>query len=96
MTSPNPMVPPTGPKPNAIVHARYDAKGKGAPWVHAYIRPVPNMPGQFTFESSEGELKQGDQEQVALDYLKYERALKANGYTRMEFGNLSGNRAFDF
>lgn len=33
---------------------------------------------------------------MALDYLKYERALKANGYTRMEFGNLSGNRAFDF
>lgn len=44
MTSPNPMVPPTGPKPNAIVHPRYDAKGKDAPWVHAYIRPVPNMP----------------------------------------------------
>ena len=96
VTSRNPMVAPARPKPIAIVHARYDAKGKSASWVHAYIRQVPNMPGQFTFENSEGELKQGDQEQVALDFFKYDRALKARGYTRMEFGNLSGNRAFDF
>ena len=93
--SPKPTV-PAGPKPNALVHARYDAKGKDTPWLHAYIRPVPNVPGQFTFENSDGELKQGDQEEVALDFFKYDRALKAKGYTRMEFGNLSGDRAFDF
>jgi hypothetical protein len=83
-------------KPGAAVHARYDAKGKSTPWLHAYIRPVPDEPGQFTFETSEGDLQQGDQEEVALHFFKYDRALKARGYTRMEFGNLSGNRAFDF
>ena len=82
-------------KANAIVHARYDAKGKATPWLHAYIRPVAESPGQFTFETSEGDLQQGDQEEIALCFIKYDRALKAKGYTRMEFGNLSGNRAFD-
>jgi hypothetical protein len=87
---------PTGAKPNAVVNARYDAKGKDTPWVHAYIRPVPDAPGQFTFENSEGEVRQGDQEEVALEFFKFDRALKGRGYTRMEFGNSSGNRAFDF
>lgn len=93
--SPKPAA-PESPKPNALVHARYDAKGKATPWLHAYIRPVPGAPGQFTFENSEGDSQQGDQEEVALHFFKYDRALKAKGYTRMEFGNLSGDRAFDF
>ena len=87
---------PTEAKPNAVVHARYDAKGKNTAWVHAYIRPVPDAPGQFTFKTSEGDTKQGNQEAVALEFFKFDRALKARGYTRMEFGNLSGNLAFDF
>jgi hypothetical protein len=62
----------------------------------AYVRPVPGVLGQFTSENSEGDLQQGDQEEVALHFFKYDRALKAKGYTRMEFGNLSGDRAFDF
>lgn len=98
---PVPTIPPQPvaqslPKPNVVVHARYDAKGKATPWLHAYIRPVSGVPGQFTFENSEGDLRQGDQEEVALLFFKYDRALKARGYTRMEFGNLSGDRAFDF
>jgi hypothetical protein len=88
--------PTTQAKPSVAVHARYDAKGQSTPWLHAYIRPVPGKPGQFTFENSEGNTQQGDQEEVALLFFKYDRALKARGYTRMEFGNQSGNRAFDF
>ena len=100
-TSSLPSIEPSKPTPlaspvaNAIVHARYDAKGRNAPWIHAHIRPVPNVPGQYTFDSSEGNLIQGDAEGVALEFIKFDRALTARGYTRMEFGNLAGDRRFD-
>jgi hypothetical protein len=90
------MAPTQGVQPNAIVHARYEAKGKSLPRFHAYIRPVPGAEGQFTFESLEGDAGRGDQEFVILAFFKFDPALKERGYTRMEFGNLSGNRAFDF
>lgn len=93
---PNPTSHEGQPRSNAVVHARYDAKGRNVPWVHAYIRPVPDAAGQFTFESSEGDAARGDQEAMALEFFKFDRAVKARGYTRMEFGNLSGSRAFDF
>jgi hypothetical protein len=94
-TEPSKPTPLASPIANAIVHARYDAKGRNAPWIHAHIRPVLNVPGQYTFDSSEGNLMQGDPEGVALEFIKFDRALTARGYTRMEFGNLSGDRRFD-
>jgi hypothetical protein len=83
------------PVANPIVDARYDAKGRNAPWIYAYIRPVPNLAGQFTFDSSDGDLVQGDAELVAIEFIKFDRALAGRGYTRMGFGNLSGDRRFD-
>jgi hypothetical protein len=81
--------------PSAIVDARYDAKGRKAPWVYAYIRPAVDSPDQFTFDTSEGDLKQGDAESVAIEFIKFDRAMSARGYTRMGWGNLSGDRRFD-
>jgi hypothetical protein len=57
-------------KSSIAVNARYDAKGKSTPWLHAYIRPDTEAPGQFTFENSEGYSQQGDQEEVALLFFK--------------------------
>jgi hypothetical protein len=83
------------PVANPIVDARYDAKGRNVPWIHAYIRPMPNLAGQYTFDSSEGDLVQGDAEVVAIEFIKFDRAVTARGFTRMGFGNLSGDRRFD-
>jgi hypothetical protein len=82
-------------KASAIVRARYDAKGKNTPWVHAHIRPVLDAPNRFTFENSEGTFKTGDADEVALEFIRFDRSLMSRGYTRMEFGNLSGDRRFD-
>jgi TIR domain len=89
--APHPSVQPA----NSIVNARYDAKGRNVPWVYANIRPVPDLADQYTFDSSEGDLVQGDAEVVAIAFIKFDRALVGRGYTRMGFGNLSGDRRFD-
>jgi hypothetical protein len=91
---PSPQLKPSG-LPSAIVDARYDAKGRNTPWVYAYIRPVLNSPDQFTFDTSEGNLKQGDAESVVIEFIRFDRAMSARGYTRMGFGNSSGDRRFD-
>ncbi len=82
-------------KSNGVVRARSDAIGKATSSVYASISPVQGAPGQFTFENSEGDLRQGKNVAVALHFIKYDRALKAKGYTRMHFGNRSGDHVFD-
>lgn len=86
---------PAIPVANPIVDAHYDAKGRNLPSIYAYIRPVLNVTGQYGFNSSEGNLVQGDAEVVAIEFIKFDRAMTARGYTRMGFANRSGDRRFD-
>jgi hypothetical protein len=82
-------------KPNAIVYARYETTGANAKRADVHVRPPVVADGYFTYEDSFGESQHGTDEEVARRLVDFDRKLRLQGYVRMNYGNLSGNRAFD-
>lgn len=77
-----------------LATARYDKKGTALK-LDSFVRPHPDMPGTFTFETSVGEIFHGTERQVAARFIETDRRLQDEGFTRMNWANLSGKRLFD-
>jgi hypothetical protein len=82
-------------KPNAIAHARYETKGENTLRADAYVRPSTNKDGWYMFENSFGEEEHGTREDIAMRFTTFDKGLIMKGYIRMNYANLSGDRAFD-
>ena len=77
-----------------LATAHYDKKGM-ALRLDSFVRPHPDMLGTFTFETSVGEVSHGTELQVAARFIETDRRLQDEGFTRMNWSNLSGKGIFD-
>jgi len=83
------------PKQNAVAYARYETTGPEALRADVHIRPSTTGTGLFTYEDSFGERHIGNEEDIAMRLLAFDRKLTRQGYIRMNYANLSTGRAFD-
>lgn len=85
---------PGGKKSNAIVHAWYDKPGTGEKAL-LYVRRSPITKDWFVFEESPDLEHHGTRDDVAGRLAVRDRNLRNDGFKRMNFGNASGDNAFD-
>ncbi len=88
-------------KPNAVLYARYETKGEIARKTTIYVRPSAQKPGHFIIENSYNDEElgpsehEGPLEEIAQRFAISNQILLARGYIRINFANLSGQKAFD-
>jgi hypothetical protein len=88
-------------QPNAVAYAFYETKGDNAQRAKVYFRHSAQIDGLFAFENSyddeqhEPREHAGPIEEIAQRFVDADRSLRMNGYVRMNYANLSGDKAFD-
>ena len=88
-------------QPNAVAYAFYETKGDNAQSTKVYVRHSAYRHGWFAFENSYDDEQHGPREhvgpieEIAQMFADADRSLRMKGYVRMNFANLSGDKAFD-
>ena len=88
-------------QPNAVAYAFYETKGDNAQRAKVYVRHSAQVDGWFAFEDSYGDEQRGPHEhegpieEIAQRFVDADRSLRMKGYVRMNYANLSGEKAFD-
>jgi serine/threonine protein kinase len=77
-----------------LATAQYEKKGTALK-INAFVRPHQDILGTYTFDTSVGEVTHGTERQVAGRFVETDRRLQDEGFTRMNWSNLSGKRSFD-
>jgi len=77
-----------------LASAKYEKKGTTLR-LDTIVRPHIEMEGVFTFETSAGEIFHGNERQVAGRFFETDRRLQDEGFSRMNYSNLSGGRRFN-
>jgi len=88
-------------QPNAVAYAFYETKGENAQRAKIYVRHSAQIVGWFAFENSYDDEQHGPREhegpieEIAQRFADADRNLRMKGYVRMNYANLSGDKAFD-
>jgi hypothetical protein len=82
-------------KANSIADAFYETTGAGAERVQMWVRRSLSDPDLYLFENSLGEEQFGTRGETALKFVTTNRLLEMRGFKKMNYGNRTGDRAFD-
>jgi hypothetical protein len=85
---------PSGKKSEALVHAGYDKPGTGER-AQLYVRRSPITKAWFVLEGAPDREHHGTRDDIAGRLALCDRHLRNDGFKRMNFGNASGDSAFD-